>query len=581
MTPMEGDSVRERALSEAEAALSGRGFEPADGGWWTGALAVEGTTIPARISLPEDFPDCLPEVRVDRKSLPRRVPHIERNGKLCLVPSTGVLIDAARAGDLVCQSLEKGRALLAAGLSGANTSSLTIEFLAYWDSEAGGKPILSICRPAGAARCISLLHFRTATDLTLAADDARSGRTWLERQSIRCLEVTKGWLHPLATPFPPPDFGEELLPKEFMRLMEEHSSASDCSAFEAWREATRLPWVVVCAIPIPGQESPAVFGVTFRRALGVNRKQALKGFRPASIPVQRELQYTLNQPVARSRVHRLDPDYLLPRAGGSPDFVTRTVVVIGCGAVGSCLVEKLAGLGIGTLRLIDNDILLPENIHRHALGVEYLYTNKAKALKTALGKRFPHLAVEHREESILKMMREELSFVAGADLVCVALGDETLELRLDQLLGFSVPRIHAWVEPLSIGGHVLATGCPEGAGCFRCLFRSDDVHGLVNRSAFADSGQTFDRSFAGCAGSFTPFTGLDADRTAAEAARLVAAILSGAQRRNVLKSWFGDPAAFLKAGFRLSSRAELFQPGDWRTEEDFRCRSCACRQWTT
>lgn len=578
---MEGDSVREKALREAGAALSDRGFEPADDGWWSGTLAVEGMTIPVRVSLPEDFPDCLPEVRVDRKSLPRRIPHIEGNGKLCLIPSTGVLIDAARAGDLVRESLSRSQALLTAGLSGANEPDLTSEFLAYWDPEADGKPILSICRPTGATRPISLLRFRASTDLTLAADDAESGRTWLERQSIQCLEVTKGWLHFLAIPFPPPDFGEELLTKDFMRLVVEHSSETDRSAFKAWREATRLPWTVVCAMPVPGQAGLAVFAVTFRQALGDNRKQALKGFRPASVPVQREFQYTLNQPVARKRVQRMGSDYLLPRAGGSLGFVTRTVVVVGCGAVGSHLVEKLARLGIGTLRLIDNEVLLPENVYRHVLGLEYIRTNKAKAMRTALGKRFPHLAVEHREEPILKVMRGEPSFVTGADLVCVALGDETLELRLDQLLRFRVPRIHAWVEPLSIGGHILATGCQEGGGCFRCLFRSDDMHGLVNRSAFADPGQTFGRSLAGCAGLFTPFTGLDADRTAAEAARLVAAILSGAQRRNVLKSWFGDPAAFLNARFRLSPRAVLFQPGAWKIEEDFRCRSCACQQWTT
>jgi len=335
------------------------------------------------------------------------------------------------------------------------------------------------------------------------------------------------------------------------------------------------------AMPIPGQASVAMFAATFRQAVGKNRAMALKGFRPRSMPVWREFEWIRTQPVVRSRVDRLDLDYLLPRAGGSPGFMARTAVIIGCGAVGSALVEKLAGLGIGTLRLIDNDVLLSENIHRHALGLEYIHINKAKALQGALGKRFPHLKVDHREGSILKVMREEPSFVAGADVVCIAVGDETLELRLDRLLRFSVPRIHAWVEPLSIGGHVLATGCAEGTGCFRCLLRSDEVRGLVNRSAFADSGQRFDRSVAGCAGSFTPFTGLDADRTAAEATRLVAAILSGAQKRNVLRSWFGDPATFLNAGFRLSPRAALFQPGETKAEEDFRCRSCACQQWTT
>ncbi len=573
------EAGRNEARKAAEAALRDRGFEPADGPAWTARLTAEGIGVEVRLVLPEDFPDCLPDVRIERRSLPRRIPHVDRQGKLCLAASTGVLIDADQPGALVRDTLEKAQALLAAGLSGANASDLIAEFLAYWDPGADGQQILSICRAGGAARRIRLLTL-PARSVILAADDAASGRTWLERRGLRSHGETGGWFHPLATPFSPPDFDERLLPDDVLRNLEAHSTGSDWTAFATWRAATRLPWTILCAMPIPGQDVPTVFGVTVRRAVGDNRKKALRGFRPASVPVGREYQFARNQPVTRSRVHRLDPPYLLPRAGGSPDFMAKTVAVVGCGAVGSRLIEKLAGLGIGTLRVIDNDILLPENLHRHTLGAEYLFMNKAAALKNALGKRLPHLAVEDRENSISQLMREEPAFVVAADLVCIALGDETVERRLDQGLQFAVPRIHAWVEPLGVGGHILVTGCADGEGCFHCLFRSDEAHGLVNRTAFAGAGQAFDRSLAGCAGSFTPFTALDADRVALEAARLASLILSGAQRRNVLRSWFGDPAPFLTAGFRLSPRAALFRPCEWQTEQAFRDRSCVCRQWS-
>ncbi len=71
-------------------------------------------------------------------------------------------------------------------------------------------------------------------------------------------------------------------------------------------------------------------------------------------------------------------------------IMTKHIVLLGCGAIGSKIAFHLHRSGINNIALVDNDFLLPHNICRHALS-EYGFTsfkNKAKATKEALSKMF-------------------------------------------------------------------------------------------------------------------------------------------------------------------------------------------------
>lgn len=214
------------------------------------------------------------------------------------------------------------------------------------------------------------------------------------------------------------------------------------------------------------------------------------------------------------------------------------------------------------------------NLYRHVLGITDVGVHKVKGLSDLLQDHYPHISLQYRAERVEAVLEQDAKFICAADAIVIALGDETLELWLNQFFGSQRPRLHAWLDPLGIGGHVLGTGIGGEAGCFRCLFERDEQLGLYNKASFANRGQTFQRSIAGCSGTFAPFAGVDADRTALEAARLVARILTGKETENVLVSWFGYPDEFLEAGFTLSTRAELFQPGDCKRIKDFATREC-------
>ena len=60
------------------------------------------------------------------------------------------------------------------------------------------------------------------------------------------------------------------------------------------------------------------------------------------------------------------------RAAASSGFVadSRKVLAVGAGAIGSQVINLLARAGFGKWSLVDEDVLLPHNLARHALGAE-------------------------------------------------------------------------------------------------------------------------------------------------------------------------------------------------------------------
>jgi hypothetical protein len=239
----------------------------------------------------------------------------------------------------------------------------------------------------------------------------------------------------------------------------------------------------------------------------------------------------------------------------------------------------LASLGVGTLALLDPEVLAADNVHRHALGVCDVGFNKSAAVAVDLRTAFPHQRVTAHPSTLDDMLRGEITPLAGMNLHVFALGDETLERRLNLTLSQEVPALHVWTEPLGIGGHAVLV-CPRQVGCFECLFDTDETWGPYNSAALTQPGQTIHRSMAGCVGIFTPFSILDATQAALEGSRLAARFLAGSLKESQLVSWRGNRTEFEASNLRLSVRGRVIAPGQ-RTEvtgSSFWRRSCSrCR----
>jgi molybdopterin/thiamine biosynthesis adenylyltransferase len=174
--------------------------------------------------------------------------------------------------------------------------------------------------------------------------------------------------------------------------------------------------------------------------------------------------------IFRLRIVDVSPSFVHSRNLTHPDLRDKNIVVVGCGAIGSHVAQALTRLGAGTgkgrLLLIDNEILMPENLGRHALGYPALFHNKAEALASDLKREFPLARIDASPESVT-----ELPSLFDAQLVINATGEEALSEALNRRHldeAPSVPLLHAWILGNGEAVQALWVGGRKDA-CFRCL----------------------------------------------------------------------------------------------------------------
>jgi molybdopterin/thiamine biosynthesis adenylyltransferase len=186
--------------------------------------------------------------------------------------------------------------------------------------------------------------------------------------------------------------------------------------------------------------------------------------------------FGMDLPILRFQGRRVDTDYVLGTNGadGTPALAGRSVVLVGCGAIGGFLAFALAQLGAGAgggrLLLIDDDKLSARNTARHRLGADKIDTNKAEACKAAIDAALPGLA-----SAALPMKVEQArAQVLAGDLVIDATGEQAVgdllnAWRLEIAEGQHAPdMLHVWIEG---GGAAVQSyfSSDPAFGCFRCL----------------------------------------------------------------------------------------------------------------
>jgi hypothetical protein len=576
-------SIRALARGRAAAVLLARGFvadalppdDPSGSGsqQWIGPLELPdlALSVEVRVRLPDDFPDTLPDVLVDRAQLPRRMAHVDRSGKVCIAPGSNLLLDADRPEALLSDALARAAIELARGHVGSSDADLQTEFLAYWwPTET--PPTYSICAPAGVVRQICLTRVTGVKGFLdpgmLVADQRSDADAWALALGGAVDSETQALFVPLMSNFAPPEFDAPLSVREVSATIEAHADPVTVLAYRKHIETTTLPATILLSLPeVSRFDGRRLVAIRMERPPKELRTRLAHGFRPGHVPSWRIIQLIGAAPATRLRLERVDHEFLTARGGTSGAFAEACVVVVGVGAIGSEVARNLAALGIGRIVLLDPDDMEAENVHRHVLGVRHLGTKKVASMATDLKQRFPHLDISYRSERAEKLVMTESRLFMEANAIVLATGEETLERRLNRLLVGGPPRIHTWVEPLGLGGHALACGlrdplgvAAQAKGCFECLFQTDPTFGLLNLSALTAPGQEIRKSLAGCAGTFSPFSALDARRSALEATELAGALIATTLEEPCLVTWRGTRTAFEKGGFRLSRRAAVIGP---------------------
>jgi molybdopterin/thiamine biosynthesis adenylyltransferase len=542
------------ARAEAEQELVALGFSAsANGKCWVGVVDVI-DRVPLAVLLPSGFPYALPVVWVDRGRLGRQLAHIEKSGKVCIAPSTGLMVDPTQPLALVREAVTRARNIISAGLRGETARDLLEEFGAYWpDVET---KMLSFCAPHGRARQIAIGEVGGGdTRQLVVADTTAQLHLIAKRLGMHLKGVEAAYFIPLESPVVPPAF-DKVTFVDFVSSLASSLDREQRQLIQKWTDGGQRRLCFLFSFELNEKQGHVVFAVRLRSRLpGVN------GFRPGRVPLGAALAASVSDAVDRVSVQRAEHEFLSRRTGSALELKDKRVLVVGCGAIGGYLAVNLADAGVGRLTLVDDDTFQTENTMRHVLGLASVGRSKVEALKNFLEAKLPQVGVNARCSRIEDLLDAEAPFIGGHDLIVLATGDMSLELRLSERLRESSRLVHIWLEAHGVGGHVLVDGMDQ-PGCLGCLFGHDEIAGLVCRAALCAPGQPFTSSVGGCAGTFTPFGSMDAQRSAIEGARVAIRILTSTQPTgSVLTTWLDTTDPFERGDVLPSARARQLVAG--------------------
>lgn len=127
--------------------------------------------------------------------------------------------------------------------------------------------------------------------------------------------------------------------------------------------------------------------------------------------------HIIAQNTEESRVRRSHPD--------ATQLGSRRVAVVGLGAVGSVVADLLHRSGVGTLHLVDPDIVLPGNPVRHLVDARQVGRTKIDAVAEQLSRRrSPACTVDTSFEAIVTL-DQAVQLLTGFHLVVDATADST------------------------------------------------------------------------------------------------------------------------------------------------------------
>jgi len=152
---------------------------------------------------------------------------------------------------------------------------------------------------------------------------------------------------------------------------------------------------------------------------------------------------------------------------GQQKLKNAKILVAGAGGLGAPVSLYLAAAGVGTIRIVDSDMVAISNLNRQILYTE-ADTGKRKA--SVAQERLHRANSDINVESVDTIISPEnvLALAAGCDLIIDALDNyPTRYLMNKAALESNIPFVHAGVYALD---GMITTIVPGKTACLRCIF---------------------------------------------------------------------------------------------------------------
>jgi len=503
-----------------------------------------------RLLLTKEFPFYPPRLAVSPAPPVLAWPNLEEDGLLCLLPESAH-VSISDPGSVVLSLLDDAQGLVNANLAGDGLERFEDEFRSYWARWKNTTASMGLlCHPDGPSRWVSAWHGKY---FTLVAEDAGALQSWLRNRygedtskKAELQSVPLVWL-----PRPPHPSEYPATMSALMLLLRGFAVDHAILKQLLLDEQARFKTLVL------GFKSRHGAGFSGLHIYEPNRKKhsgnpLTKGFRGR--PPDRVLLMRYGAgPIVGASITRYDASWIHGRDqnDGVSTLVGKSVVVIGCGSLGSTVAELIAKAGVGKISLVDHDRLESENVGRHALGVSAVGLGKVNEMAHSLAIRFPHLTIERHPESIEHFIEDKLDQLLSADLIVSVTGswpaESLLNARFCESEAFP-PVLIGWLEPHAAAGHAIVFF--KAQGCLRCLL--DDLGNMRLPAAEWESKDTM-VPVPACGGLFQPYGSVELTHVHAVVADLALDVLLGYVENSTHKVWLGPKKLLDRTGGMWSS----------------------------
>lgn len=222
--------------------------------------------------------------------------------------------------------------------------------------------------------------------------------------------------------------------------------------------------------------------------------------------------HTWKQMMNREQHERYSRQILFSGIGksGQEKLLEASVVLVGCGAVGTVAASLLVRAGVGRLRIIDRDFVEPSNLQRQSL-FEEADAREALPKAVAAERRLRAINSGVRVDGVVADITPEnaLELLSGFPLILD--GTDNFETRLllnDAAVSLNIP----WIYAAAVGSYgVTMTIRPGETACLACLLEGDQKTAALGEEATCDT-----------AGVLNATCGVIASIEAAEATKILA-----------------------------------------------------------
>jgi len=518
----------QRALAAALRYLRGRGFVqlPSQAGvrQFEGSLKCTKGDVRIRLSIENwDFTQYpVIEILELPDGLPRLIPHISASGWFCYLADGTVVLDRYAPDSAVAQCLHIATQELDRLLEDPRyrEGELQTEFGASWSIGQDPQPVPAQLGTVGCGDASANAYFMGQLDaqwLLISSDEEEPGRLAKVMGLPAPRNMRDCWVLRSKNS---PSVGLDGIPDTVGELFTWLKSWDDQLHREFQKRLGKGPFRQSGLLPVVINCPAGWFGFMFELD-----KLLITGFGKKPLALRQQLHTgRRSTKLTRLSLSEISPDFIHSRNLNFPSLKGKRIVLLGCGAIGGYLAEGLvrlgAGTGVGELLLVDPDVLAPENLGRHALGMNSLREPKVTTLAARLTLEFPHAKVtpEHRRANFPADLVGDLVINAtGEEALCEAMNFHRLELP-----DYRRPQsLHVWITGEGACTQALWVDIPKFA-CFRCLRLNDG-----KRTKRFDLGLgNGNLRVRGCT-AFTPYAVSAPMSAAALALDMVAAWMSG------------------------------------------------------